>query len=154
MKFVVDTNVLIAANGRSTHADARLSAAAARFLVELMRSDDQFLEDTVDYVFDEYKNYMQFSGQPGVGDQFFRWYLQSRWDARRVMRVPLNPSSPLTSYVPEPLHSFDPSDHKWIAVYLAGNGDVIVNATDSDWEESRDLLEEHAINVRQLSESP
>ncbi|MGU3643429.1 hypothetical protein ACLBXX_00555 [Microbacterium sp. C23T] len=143
---------MIAANGRLTHADAHLSAAAARYLVELIGGTDVILEDTIGNVLNEYKNYMQFSGQPGVGDYFFRWYLQNRWDGRRVGRVELDPAQPLTQYLPASLHSFDPSDHKWIAVYIQGSADVIVNATDSDWAESRELLLEHSIKVRELSD--
>ncbi|MDT0142398.1 hypothetical protein [Microbacterium sp. PRC9] len=117
-----------------------------------MAGTEVLLEDTLGHVLTEYKNYMQFSGQPGVGDYFFRWYLQNRWDGRRVDRIELEPSQPLPQYLPEPLRAFDPSDHKWIAVYIEGSADVIVNATDSDWAESRDVLLEHSIRVRELAD--
>ena len=110
------------------------------------------LEDTTGSVFDEYKRYLDFCGQPGVGDQFFAWFVRTRWDTSRIERVNLDAAKATSDYVPIPLRSFDPSDHKWIAVYLEGAADVIVNATDSDWEEARTELDRHAIRVRQLAD--
>lgn len=152
MRQVVDTNVLIAANGRDTHASATLSLLSARFLVALMDGADALLEDSTGHVFEEYKRYLEFSGQPGVGDQFFAWFVRTRWDSSRIERAELDPAKAISEYVPMSLRSFDPSDHKWIAVYLEGSADVIVNATDSDWEEARVELDRHAILVRQLAD--
>ena len=151
MRQVVDTNVLIAANGRSTHASAILSPDSGRFLAELISGTDVLLEDSTGQVFDEYKRYLEFSGQPGVGDLFFAWFVRTRWDASRIERTELDPDKNISDYVPESLRSFDPSDHKWIAVYREGGADVIVNATDSDWNDAKAELELHGISVRQLA---
>lgn len=151
MKTVVDTNVLIAANGQNTHADIQLRAASARYLAEFIDGEDVLLEDSCGYAFEEYKRYMQFSGQPGVGDRFFLWYLRSRWSDARVMSVEIDHETPIASYLPESLRSFDPSDHKWIAIYLEGDADVVVNVTDSDWRNAREDLLEHGIRVHELA---
>ena len=151
MRNVIDTNVLIAANGRSnTHASVRVELESARFLAAIIQGDGTVLEDSSSYVFDEYKRYMQFSGQPGIGDKFFRWFLTNRYSSHRVESVPLEPDRPVSTYLPDELRAFDPSDHKWIAIYLEGHGDRIVNATDSDWAEAADALAKHGVSVLQL----
>ncbi len=118
-----------------------------------MESDDLLLEDSLDLVFDEYKRHLQFAGQPGLGDAFFRWYLQNRWNPGQIARVCLDRDTPVNEYLPADLHSFDPFDHKWVAVYIEGEADAIVNASDSDWEESRDILNRHGISVLELASS-
>lgn len=46
---------------------------------------------------------------------------------------------------------FDPSDRKWIALYLThGSASPIHNATDSDWEKARADLTANNIRVHQL----
>ena len=146
MKVVVDTNVLIAANERATHANRGVVLACAQFLGTIFDGKHVLLEDNLDLAFTEYKSYLNFSGQPGVGDRFFDWYLKARWVGSQVNRVGLDPGLPVTDYVPKRLKSFDRADHKWIAIYLEGGGDRIVNATDSDWKNGEaDLLAEGVV---------
>lgn len=151
MKYVIDTNVLITANGQSSHSSAELALRCARFLSEQMEASDLVCDDSLDLILTEYKRHMAFSGQPGVGDFYFRWYVSNRWNDKRIRRVNLDPEREVSSYIPDPLQKFDPSDHKWIAVYLVEEADFIVNATDSDWREAQSVLESEKIYVHELN---
>lgn len=146
---VIDANVLIAANHRGTHASLKCAAAAARYLLEAQ--EGVILEDDADLALAEYKRYAHMSGQPGAGDRFFQWFMRARWTRYLVERVSIGERpAEVKSHVPSRLHGFDPSDHKWIAIYLQGNGDRIVNATDSDWKEAAVALESCGVIVHEL----
>ena len=71
-RFVIDTNVPIAANGRNTHADEQCQLNCINFLDEI-RTKSIVLLDNEDFLFDEYKKYLSFHGEPGVGDKFFKY---------------------------------------------------------------------------------
>lgn len=133
--MVIDANVLIAANRRDTHVTVQCAAACARTLLETTKkADHKVLEDAAKAIFAEYKRYCEFSGQPGAGDRFFKWFIQAR--GARVEQVDVG-SSPadLLRHLPPSLHAFDQSDHKWLAVYLRGAADRLYNATDSDYRQ-------------------
>jgi hypothetical protein len=150
VNVVVDTNVLIAANRRDTHATVACAARCARTLVEIQQQH-VLLDDSELRIFNEYKKYCSFSGQPGVGDRFFRWYLQNRNTLGQVRQVDVGPDdSSMTAVLPLPLRALDPSDHKFAAVCLAGNGDRLYNATDSDWSEHSPALSDAGIQVEEL----
>jgi hypothetical protein len=108
------------------------------------------LEDEEDLALNEYKAYLNFSGQPSMGDEFFEWFVRERWNGGSVQRVPSPPGASILSVLPATLTSFDPSDHKWICIYLQGGGDRIVNAADSDWAEAKTTLSGEGITVLEL----
>ncbi len=135
MKAVVDTNVLIAANGRDTHATPNCSASSAQLLLRVQQ-EHILVEDTAGMVLSEYKVYCNFDGQPGAGDRFFLWYIRSRWSDRNVARVNIGENAAMvTGSLPAVLRKMDASDHKWIALFKVGDADAIYNATDGDWRE-------------------
>lgn len=150
MRAVVDTNVLIAANGRNTHADLGTIANCSVVLADIQRGAHLLLDDAHDLILREYKNYCHFSGQPGVADRFFLWYIRARFTPTSVARISLSDPNDVAVDLPAELHAFDKSDHKWVAVYLRGEGDVIYNAMDSDWEEHAGPMRAAGINVVQL----
>jgi hypothetical protein len=150
MRAIVDTNVLIAANQRHTHASLEVAARAAVVLLDVQRGVHILLEDTAGMILDEYKRYCHFSGQPGVADRFFLWFVKSRHVDTAVSRVDVGNGDDLLGHLPSYLHSFDKSDHKWVAVYLVGGGEVVFNALDSDWAEHSHNMLRAGINVREL----
>jgi hypothetical protein len=150
VNVVIDANVLIAANRRDTHADLACAAACARVLLDAA-DGHVVLEDTSDLAWAEYKNYCNFSGQPGPGDRFFVWFARNRWTPGRVRRVDIGKDhEEMRESLPADLRAFDLSDHKWIAIYMGGDGKVLYNALDSDWSEHADALLKAGINVTEL----
>lgn len=147
----IDTNVLIAANGRDTHADPACRATCIDALVETQRGG-RLLLDAGGEVLAEYSTYCAYSGQPGVGDEFFRWAFQNQGV---VSSYELHPSDE-RGYVEFPdderLSSFDPSDRKFVAlVAVAGEGQIL-NALDSDYRDAGDVLRELGVVVIELCE--
>lgn len=150
MRIVIDCNVLIAANARKTHVSSECSAAAGRWLGEVIESHTM-LDDLDDLAFHEYKTHCNFKGQPGVGDRFFRWYILNRAVEDKVDRINIGLThEDHRAKIPTALHSFDPSDLKWIALYCRGSGDAIIQAGDSDYEEHGAELSSEKINVHNL----
>lgn len=91
------------------------------------------------------------SGQPGAGDRFLLWFMHNRHTPGRVEQVPVGGTeAEVTSRIPNSLHGFDRSDHKWVAIYLEGRGDAVYNATDSDWEEWQTAIQAAGVKVVEL----
>lgn len=150
MRVIIDTNVLIVANRASDQADIECEANAARTLYDAMRNRI-ILIDTHSLAISEYATYCHRSGQPGIGDLFFKSLLDNIANQSRVIRVDIG-SEPeeIDRLIPDKLSNFDPSDRKWIALSIAGSADWIVNATDSDWTQRKDDLDEAGVCVLEL----
>ena len=146
---VVDTNVPVVANGRDTHADDSCRLACTRRIREIRTAETVFV-DCENLIFEEYRSRLDFRGQPGVGDAFFRHVYNHQWSGHRVRRVPITQSGDERKGFEElPENGLDPSDRKFLAVAVVANA-PIVNATDSDWEEQRALLDRLEVAVEQL----
>lgn len=152
MKYVIDSNALIVASGRSDHVQAQDQLIVARFLNNVMRGEDgEFvLIDAEELAISEYKNYFDFSGQPSIADEFFAWLVREQWAERRVVRVASDDGATILDLIPASLESFDSDDHKWICIFLQGRADWIVNAVDSDWAEASVTLKAEKIRVLEL----
>lgn len=149
VSFVVDTNVAIAANGRNTHADTRCREACVKKL-EYMVKEGVVAVDDDGQIIDEYRNHLRFSGMPGVGDAFFKHVFNYQHQNSRVQRVKLTLSEDdRKGYEELPVNKFDRSDRKFLAVAVVANA-VVLNATDSDWQEHEDLMGELEVKVKQL----
>ncbi len=92
--------------------------SAARFLRDVI-STGVVLEDTEDLAFAAYRVQLNFSGQPGMGDQFLEWFMRERWLGNLVQRVSNPQGGSILELLPASLASFDRDDHKWICIYLA-----------------------------------
>ena len=147
--FVVDTNVAIAANGRNTHADDQCQLACIERLQAVVANQVIAIDDQGAIV-GEYSKHLNYSGMPGVGDMFFKHVFNNQYQGARVRRVPVTPSADEGRGFDElPPNSFDPSDQKFLAVAVTG-GAVVLNATDSDWDEHAALMSSLAVEVHQL----
>ena len=145
----MDTNVPVVANGRDTHADesCQISCIAAILEIQLRRT---VVLDDRDEVFSEYERYLDYSGEPGVGDEFFRYLYDHRYTGSRVRLVPITRSDDDGRGFEElPRNSLDPSDRKFLALAVTAAAPIL-NATDSDWEEQRALLDRLSVVVEQL----
>jgi len=149
LRYVVDANVAVVANGRDTHVGLNEQLIAARFLREAMESGT-VLDDMEDLALSEYRRHLNFSGRPTMGDEFFAWFARERWSGTLVERVPSPAGGSILSLLPPTLAGFDSDDHKWICIYLQGKADHIVNAVDSDWAAAASTLVAEGIHVLEL----
>ncbi len=146
---VADTNVLIAANGRDTHADDRCQLNCI-IAIDQIRADGIAALDDGGLIMGEYETYCNHSGRPGVGDVFFKYLFDNQYAQSRVTLVAISPiDDPGRGFDELPENSFDPSDRKFLAVAVAGPATVI-NATDSDWSEQADLMGQLGVIVEQM----
>jgi len=149
MTFVVDTNVAIVANGRETHADARCQLTCVERLKSLAAGEVVTIDDR-GLILDEYRRRLNLSGMPGVGDLFLKHVFNNQYRDDRVRRVGVTPSEDNRRGFQElPENAFDHSDRKFLAVAVVGRA-VVLNATDSDWDEHKALMGSLEVEVMQL----
>ena len=149
MTFVMDTNVAIVANGRGTHTDEQCQLACVQKLRSLVAQETVAIDDGW-LVLGEYKKHLNFSGMPGVGDIFFKHVVNNQSQGKYVRRIAVTPTEDDGRGFEElPENTLDPSDRKFLAVAVAAEA-VVLNATDSDWDEQRVLLDELGVEVGQL----
>lgn len=150
-RVIIDTNVLIVANEKSSHASSKWVKNAVDFL-EHARKKAVLVLDTSWEIYEQYRKYCSHKGQPGVGDYFFLHLHRRQADHKYVQLVDIHPDG-AGSYleIPPVLSEFDPSDKMFIAVAISDQcRAVIVNCVDSDWNEAKVELESSGITVREL----
>lgn len=146
--YVVETNVAISANNRNTHATKSCSLSCLLMLREITETG-RIVVDAMGLVFDEYRKHLNFSGQPGTGDLFFKHLFNHQYNSDRVVRVTITPDDEDKGFAELPTNKFDPSDRKLLACAVV-SGAPVVNATDSDWHENQELMTALGVNVVQL----
>lgn len=152
MKVVVDTNVTVVANGRSSHVSNSCQYACVSFLENIVSpvSRTKIGIDAGGLILAEYKDHLSYSGQPGVGDIFFKYLHDSMYNSARVERVQISQSADDSrGFVELPTNKLDKSDRKFLAVAVKAKA-KIVNAVDSDWHEQKHLTKSLKISVKQL----
>jgi hypothetical protein len=134
-RFVVDTNLPVVANGRSTPGDRSVAIdcrlAAIEFLNILLR-DHCLVLDLAGEIQGEYRAHLEPRGEPGVGDRFYLEVLNSR--PGRVERVDLGKTDggDYAAFPTDPeLSRFDRSDRKFVALSCQLKVPV-AHAVDSD----------------------
>lgn len=149
-EVVMDTNVALVANGSAEQANPDCVRACIAALKRI-RSEQRLRLDVGRLILEEYRRNLSFSGQPGVGDVFFKWLWDNQANelfCRRVTITPLD-SDPqnFAEYPADPeLARFDPSDRKFVATALAENEPVpILNASDEDWSEFHNALARYVV---------
>ena len=153
--FVVDTNVLVVANGRSSHADMACINACAHELHHI-RQKGRIIIDRQMAVLKEYRQYVDPSGRPGLGDFFFKWVWDNRANTDVCVLINITPSSQdegdYREFPDDPdLAGFDRSDRKFVSVAIASSLDpTILNAVDKDWWQFHKILKRHGIRVKFL----
>ena len=150
--FVVDTNVVIAANGRQTHADPQCRLACIDKLTEIVERELVVIDDLdgKSSIIEEYSRHANWAGSPGVGDMFFKHVFNNQHVKKHVLRFFVTPLKDENRGFEElPPNSFDQSDRKFLAVAVVAKATVL-NATDSDWEEHGDLMKKLKAKVIQL----
>lgn len=162
---VIDTNVTIVANDRHPAAGIDCVSACIDSLV-YARQHGVLMDDGY-RIFEEYRRHLSHSGQPGLGDAFFKWLWDNQGNSQHCRLITITPrESDPTNFEEFPdeadLVAFDRSDRKFVAVALAsGESPFILNATDTDWWIHRKALERNHVYIKFLcpnlmsdSESP
>jgi len=150
---VVDTNVLVTANHRNGSSYACASKCAQALL--RIRASGSVVIDDLDRILSEYQRYCSHSGQPGVGDYFFRWVYDNLGQEELVCRVTLSPRGDSGDFAEFPGHlglaKFDLNDKKFVAVANAHQDrPPILQASDTKWWGWKDALLECGITVEFL----
>lgn len=135
-EVVVDTNVPIVANGGTEQADPTCVLNCVASLREI-QGDRVVLLDDKYLILQEYRENLGFSGQPGVGNAFFKWLFDNQGNPAHCKKVPVTIHSVrgFEEFPDDPsLNLFDQDDRKFVAVVRAsGTRPVVVNASDTDW---------------------
>ena len=149
-EVVMDTNVAIVANGRAEQAgpDCKLKCIGR---LRHIRDECRILLDDGNLILEEYRGRLSFSGQPGLGDSFFKWLHDNQANPSHCRKIPLNHHADrdFEEFPDDPaLSSFDRSDRKFVAVALAsGTQPKVLNASDTDWWTYHAQLRQHGIEV-------
>jgi len=150
--WVVDTNVMVVANGRhdgDSAVSASCRAASVEFLLELLSGNNCVLVDFAGAVLTEYRTYLNPSGQPGVGDRFLQ-ELYRNVDRIHRVELPVGADGEYVDLHPDIVAcGFDPSDRKFAALALKQNAPV-ANSVDSDWVEDHAVLTGCGVQVHLL----
>jgi predicted nucleic acid-binding protein len=148
-KFVIDTNVAVSANGNNTHA----SIACQLACIELLETCKKLhiAIDKAGLIMGEYAKRLSYAGQPGVGDMFFKYLHDNQHDPeKKIHTIDITLSDDTGRGFDElPINKLDSSDRKFLATAVVAKA-TVVNATDSDWVEQRELLEMLNIELKQL----
>jgi hypothetical protein len=145
---IIDTNVLVVANGQNVDVAAYCLDACIRF-VKKVRTDDVVLVDGSDEIRKEYARNLQ-EGRPyQLGMRLLFEILQYSVQVR-VIDLHQDANGDFLDFPPVPeLEAFDRSDRKFAALSKK-TGTPVTNATDSDWADFPSALNRHGITVQFL----
>lgn len=149
-RSVVDTNVLVAANGGDTHVDEACQLTCVDELARLVR-ERVVCVDNRGLIMREYGRRTTRPGQAGPGTVFYKQIWQKMGDPRRVRLISVEPRDDEGRDFSDPVLPANnlKKDAKFLAVAVKADA-AIVNAADSDWHEHRELTDQLKVHVRQL----
>lgn len=143
---VVDTNVLVVANGGHEGASSSCQLASIEALKGIL-SNGRIVVDCGGEISGEYRRYCNPSGQPKIGDMFYREVVLNY--SQKLLRVDLvkNADGSFVDFPVDPLlRNFDPSDRKFVAASVK-SGAPVMNSTDSDWLIHKEELKNNGISI-------
>ena len=153
---VVDTNVILVANGRHQDVSHECVANCAIALQKIMLQGKLALDDQF-RVLNEYLHKTQPKKGNGPGDAFVKWALNNRSNSKHVDTVGLQDHDErgFESFPDDAdLENFDDSDRKFVAVAGAHPArPPIFQAADSKWLGWSPALERHGLSVDFLCKS-
>lgn len=158
--IIIDTNVLLVANGLASQMSKRCQLACIDRL-EKARTSETVVVDQQYLILSEYHHKLNPNRRPpGPGDAFLRHILQNMATVRFVSSVNLTATNiEQTDFMefpddPDLREAFDPSDRKFVAACNAhSDKPPIVEAADSKWLEWEEKLATHNIRLEVLCRS-
>lgn len=147
---VVDENVLHTANGYADHVGLDCQEACIDFLASCISTCSLVL-DSERTILEFYGIAFDYTGQPGVGDAFYRWAIDNAWKLR-CHELATDVDGEYSAFPRDPrLNTFDRDDRKWVALALTAGQDVqIVNAVDSDYAGHAEALSDAGLSILEL----
>lgn len=149
-EVVLDTNVPVTANFMASQAGPECEDLCTR-AIRQVQAERRTLLDDKGLILEEYRRNLSHSGQPGLGDAFFKWLWENQAHPQncRIVPVTVDANREFAEFPKDPrLSTFDRSDRKFVAVARAsGTLPDLLNATDRDWWYDRHALEENGVNV-------
>ncbi|MDE0315712.1 MAG: hypothetical protein OXM61_12475 [Candidatus Poribacteria bacterium] len=156
MTVVVDTNVVVVANGKSQQASATCVLTCVERLQQIMDGEVKLVLDDGRRILEEYMRNLRSSGAD-VGDRFLRWLLTNKDKMCDFVSItPIDGSEyEFHEFPTDPeLEDFDPADRKFIAVALAHSDQPpILQAVDSEWWNYRDMLKQNGVTIDFICEN-
>ncbi|MCP5046814.1 MAG: hypothetical protein GY940_06560 [bacterium] len=153
--YVIDTNILIVANGGYPPAGDNHVIDCQSFLLGARKRYISI--DSLGLILSEYFKHTSRSGQPGIGDVFAKWLWDNQCNESVCEQVEITPDKTGNrGFLEFPhlheLENFDLEDRKFAAVAAASSLNAIIcNATDSDWWIFKDAFQKAGIRIRFLS---
>ncbi len=160
MTVIVDTNVPLVANG-SSHACEDCVKICVDRLEQITKGElklalDYRALDGQQHIIDEYRNKLDASRQPGVGDAFLKW-VEINWtnpdlcDLVEITPI-VGEKINFAEFPKDPaLANFDDDDRKFVAVACAHSGKPpILQAVDSKWHNFLGALTQNGVTVEYL----
>lgn len=153
MTSIVDTNVILVANGQHEDVSPDCVSACALKLQTIMGGERIALDDAYK-ILQEYQKKTSPKTANRPGDAFVKWALQNNANPKKCDRVAISPHSQ-RGYQSFPkddrLAKFDPSDRMFVAVAAAHEEHPpILQAADSKWIGWETALNDHGISVEFL----
>lgn len=151
--FVVDTNVVLVANGQHEDVSPDCIASCALRLQDIMLSGKLALDEGF-RILSEYQNKTVPKTSNRPGDAFVRWALRNNANDSRIDCVVLTEHSERgfeAFPVDDDLLDFDPPDRKFVAVARSHpHSPPILQAADSKWLGWNNALKKHGVTVEFL----
>lgn len=152
-RAVIDTNVLLVANGKHHGASAACQDKCIQHLLAQQQAGVTVIDDG-HHILSEYLNKTSPNQPKGVGDAFLKWLLQNQGDPKRVNRVAITLiAGNMFSEFPDPAlqRRFDAPDRKFAAVAHAHpDRPSIWQAADCKWLEWWPQLQVKGVTVEFL----
>lgn len=153
MKAVIDTNVLLVANGQHADVSPDCVDACVNKLQAMQKSGVVVIDDGF-RILGEYKHKTQLNPPKGVGDVFLKWLLREATSGQRVEAVNLTERAE-NCYVEFPDAAlemkFDAPDRKFAAVAHAHvDKPEVWQAADCKWLDWWKALRAHGVEVKFL----
>ena len=162
MTVIVDTNVPLVANGFFCKASKDCVEICVDRLEQITKGEiklalDYCALDGQRYIIGEYRNQLNPSGQPGVGDAFLKW-VETNWanpdlcDLVEITFIGGGGKINFAEFPKDPaLAKFDDDDRKFVAVACAHpDKPPILQAVDSKWLCFHAALQQHGVSVEEL----
>ena len=157
MTVIVDTNVPLVANGFFCKASEDCVEICVDRLEQITDGEIKLALDDQRYIIDEYRNKLNPSGQPGVGDAFLKW-VEINWtnddccDRIEITPIVVGAKRNFAQFPTDPaLTNFDDDDRKFVAVACAHPGQPpILQAVDSKWCHFLSALTHNGVTVDHL----
>lgn len=153
MRAVIDTNVLLVANGQHADVSPDCVAECVRRLQAMQKSGVTVIDDGY-RILGEYQHKTSLNPPKGVGDVFLKWLLRVAGNRAHVEQLPLtetaeNCFAEFPDSALEP--SFDAPDRKFAAVaHVHPDKPPILQAVDCKWLDWWPALEAKGVRVEFL----